>query len=103
MTPADVTAAGPGAQVSADGKAALRVAPLAADLSGFHLRDAVHDLRSQVAAALPDGLRAQVTGGPAFGADIANSFAGANFTLLAVTATVVALLLIVTYRSPSSG
>ena len=100
LTPADVAAAGPGAQVSADGKAALRIAPLAADLSGFHLRDAVHDLRAQVSAALPDGLRAQVTGGPAFGADIANSFAGANFTLLAVTATVVALLLIVTYRSP---
>ncbi|PIM50393.1 hypothetical protein CS062_25280, partial [Roseateles chitinivorans] len=45
-------------------------------------------------------LRAEVTGGPAFGADIANSFAGANVTLLAVTAIVVALLLIVTYRSP---
>ncbi|HTM83450.1 MAG TPA: MMPL family transporter, partial [Mycobacterium sp.] len=52
------------------------------------------------ADGLPDGLRAAVTGGPAFGADIANSFAGANITLLAVTAAVVALLLIVTYRSP---
>jgi RND superfamily putative drug exporter len=100
LTPADITAAGAGARVSEDGKAALRVAPLAADLSGFALRDAVHELRSQVSASLPNGLRAQVTGGPAFGADIANSFAGANFTLLAVTATVVALLLIVTYRSP---
>lgn len=100
LTPADTAAAGPGAQVSADGKAALRVAPLAADLSGFHLRDAVHALRNQLSTSLPDGLRAEVTGGPAFGADIANSFAGANITLLAVTATVVALLLIVTYRSP---
>ena len=52
------------------------------------------------ANGLPAGLRAQVTGGPAFGADIANSFAGANITLLAVTAMVVAVLLIVTYRSP---
>lgn len=100
LSPADLTAVGPGAQLSADHNAALRVAPLAAGLSGFHLRDAVHDLRSKVSASLPDGLRAQVTGGPAFGADIANSFAGANFTLLTVTATVVALLLIVTYRSP---
>ncbi len=100
LTPADIAAAGPGAQVSTDGKAALRVAPLATDLSGFDLRDAIHDLRSQVSTSLPDGLRGQVTGGPAFGADIANSFAGANFTLLAVTAAVVALLLIVTYRSP---
>ncbi|MEX3769895.1 MMPL family transporter, partial [Mycolicibacterium fortuitum] len=52
------------------------------------------------ADGLPPGLKAEITGGPAFGADIANSFAGANITLLAVTATVVALLLIVTYRSP---
>jgi RND superfamily putative drug exporter len=100
LAPTDIAAASPGARVSEDGKAAVRVAPLAANLSGFGLRDAVHDLRSQVSGALPDGLRAQVTGGPAFGADIANSFAGANFTLLAVTAAVVALLLIVTYRSP---
>ena len=35
---------------------------------------------------LPDDLRVEVTGGPAFGADIANSFSGANITLLAVTA-----------------
>ena len=45
-------------------------------------------------------MRAHVTGGPAFGADIANAFTDANVTLLAVTASVVALLLIATYRSP---
>ncbi len=49
---------------------------------------------------LPAVLRAHVTGGPAFGADIANAFTDANVTLLAVTASVVALLLIATYRSP---
>ena len=49
---------------------------------------------------LPDTLTAHVTGGPAFGADIANSFTGANVTLLIVTSLVVAFLLIVTYRSP---
>ncbi|MEH3131720.1 MAG: MMPL family transporter [Mycolicibacterium neoaurum] len=97
---ADIAAAGPGAQVSEDGKAALSVAPLPADLSGFALDDAVQELRTSTTERLPDGLRAEVTGGPAFGADIANSFAGANFTLLAVTAAVVAVLLIVTYRSP---
>ncbi|GAS97823.1 Mmpl [Mycolicibacterium canariasense] len=100
LTQADIAAAGPGARVSADGAAAVAVAPLPADLSGFALDDAVRDLRTAVTAKLPDGVRAQVTGGPAFGADIANSFAGANITLLAVTATVVALLLILTYRSP---
>lgn len=100
LNPDDVAAAGPGAQVSADGIAAVSVSPLSADLSGFALSDAVQQLRTQTAERLPEGMRAEVTGGPAFGADIANSFAGANITLLAVTAAVVALLLIVTYRSP---
>ncbi|KAA0108463.1 MMPL family transporter [Mycolicibacterium sp. P9-22] len=100
LSPDDAAAAGPGAQVSADGLAAVSVSPLSADLSGFALNDAVQQLRTQTAERLPEGLRAEVTGGPAFGADIANSFAGANITLLAVTATVVALLLIITYRSP---
>lgn len=100
LSPADVAAAGPGAQVSEDGLAAVSVSSLSADLSGFALNDAVVDLRTQTAERLPDGLQAEVTGGPAFGADIASSFAGANVTLLAVTATVVALLLIITYRSP---
>ena len=86
--------------VSTDGKAAIATVPLRGDLSGFALNDAVKALREAASDGLPGELRAEVTGGPAFGADIANSFAGANFTLLAVTATVVALLLIVTYRSP---
>ena len=57
-------------------------------------------LRNAARDGLPDPLIANVTGGPAFGADIANSFAGANINLLAVTGAVVALLLIITYRSP---
>ncbi len=88
------------AQVSADGKAAITTAQLSTALSGFELRDAVQALRSAVADGLPGPLTAHVTGGPAFGADIANAFSGANVTLLAVTALVVAVLLIVTYRSP---
>lgn len=93
-------APGPPLTVSDDGKAAVVTVPLKADLSGFGLNDAVKNLRATAADGLPPGLKAEITGGPAFGADIANSFAGANITLLAVTATVVALLLIVTYRSP---
>lgn len=92
--------AGPPVLVSEDGKAAVATVPLAADLSGFDLNDAVKGLRQAAADGLPGDLTAEVTGGPAFGADIANSFSGANVTLLAVTAAVVALLLIVTYRSP---
>lgn len=115
LTPADLTAvtqtfsgaseatgnvSGPPPQVSEDGEAAIVVVPLSAELSGFELTDKVKELRTKAADSLPDDLRAQVTGGPAFGADIADSFSGANFTLLAVTAAVVALLLIITYRSP---
>ncbi|HSS24269.1 MAG TPA: MMPL family transporter [Mycobacterium sp.] len=86
--------------VSADGKAAIGVVPISADLSGMVLNDAVAALRSAANTGLPAGLRAHITGGSAFGADIANAFTDANVTLLAVTASVVALLLIATYRSP---
>lgn len=85
---------------SSDGRAALGVVPINADLSGLALGDAVTTLRSAAAAGLPAQLQVHVTGGPAFGADIAGAFAGANLTLLAVTTSVVALLLIATYRSP---
>ena len=97
---ARVRIAGSPLTVSADGMAALAAAPLDANLSGFALNDAVKALRTNATTGLPDGLTAQITGGPAFGADIANAFAGANITLLAVTASVVAVLLILTYRSP---
>ncbi len=86
--------------VSTDGKAAIGVVPISVDLSGLALGDAVDALRKAADTGLPTDLRVHVTGGPAFGADIASAFAGANVTLLAVTASVVALLLIATYRSP---
>ena len=85
---------------SADGKAALAPVPMDATLSGFALSDMVKALREAAKDGLPGDLVVNVTGGPAFGADIANAFSGANITLLAVTGAVVALLLIVTYRSP---
>lgn len=91
---------GPPASTSQDGVVALAPVPTPSDLSGFDLADRVNDLRSAANDGAPRGLQLQITGGPAFGADIADSFSGANFTLLAVTAAVVALLLIVTYRSP---
>ncbi|GJF12139.1 membrane protein [Mycolicibacterium cyprinidarum] len=93
-------AVGPPTQISEDRQAAVAVVPLQADLSGFALNDKIKALRSAAAEGLPGDIRAEVTGGPAFGADIADSFSGANLTLLIVTATVVALLLIITYRSP---
>ncbi|WP_156689224.1 MMPL family transporter [Mycobacterium sp. Marseille-P9652] len=91
---------GPPVTVSADRRAAIGVVPVSADLSGLDLNDRVAALRAAAAKGLPEDLKAHVTGGPAFGADIASAFTDANVTLLAVTASVVALLLIATYRSP---
>ncbi|WP_052373421.1 MMPL family transporter [Nocardia otitidiscaviarum] len=83
-----------------DNAAVLASIPVPADLSGTELSDRVDRLRQDARAGLPDDLVLAVTGGPAFAADISDSFAGANTTLLAVTASVVAGLLILTYRSP---
>jgi hypothetical protein len=61
--------------------------------------DEVARLRAAL-ADLPDGLTVEVTGAPAFTADLTKVFDGADITLLAVTAGVVALLLLITHRSP---
>lgn len=83
-----------------DGLAAVTTVPVSAELSGFPLNETVDQLREAAARDLPAELRVQLTGGPAFGADTANAFAGADFTLLGATAAVVAVLLLITYRSP---
>ncbi len=87
-------------QLSKDGTVALVAVPLA--LSGDNKRTAkeVGDLRAAVARDLPEGLKAEVTGAPAITADLAAVFDGANVRLLGATALVVALLLLITYRSP---
>lgn len=86
---------------SEDGAAALVLVPVDAELiSGGEGRELVADMRAAVAEVTGDGITAQLTGGPAFAADTAAAFEGADFRLLAATALVVAVLLIVTYRSP---
>jgi RND superfamily putative drug exporter len=60
----------------------------------------VGQIRTTAAQDLPDGVRAQVTGGPAFTTDLTKVFEGADTTLLIATASIVALLLLITYRSP---
>jgi len=101
---AEVSGVAPGPPIplipATDGEAAIAPLALNGDLTGFGLSETVQGLRAAARDGLPDDVVANVTGGPAFGADIANSFSGANVTLLAVTGAVVALLLIVTYRSP---
>jgi RND superfamily putative drug exporter len=92
--------AGPPLTTSQDGSVAVTPIPLPAGFSGFALRDMITALRTAAAAGTPGDLAVQLSGGPAFIADITNAMSNANITLLAVTATVVAVLLIVTYRSP---
>lgn len=86
--------------VSDDGQAALLVTPIEVGESNTETAEVIGDLRSEISAFSLTGLELQVTGGPAFGADIASAFDNADFTLLAVTIAIVAVLLIVTYRSP---
>ncbi|WP_305784564.1 MMPL family transporter [Symbioplanes lichenis] len=83
-----------------DRSAALLVVTLPAGLPADDLIARVTEIRAVAGADRPDGLTAQVTGGAGFAADIADSFTGANTTLLVVTVVVVAVLLLVTYRSP---
>ncbi|MER7875158.1 MMPL family transporter [Streptomyces solisilvae] len=61
--------------------------------------DAVKDVRAELAAH-PEGLRVQVGGPGALRADSQEVFASTDGTLMFATAGVVALLLIITYRSP---
>ncbi|GGQ85156.1 membrane protein [Couchioplanes caeruleus subsp. azureus] len=82
------------------GDAALVLVPLEAAAVDADVDGVAERLRAQARAGLPDGLTAQLTGPVGFRADITNAFAGTDVTLLAVTALVVAVLLIVTYRSP---
>ncbi|MGW7447479.1 MMPL family transporter [Kitasatospora sp. NPDC054795] len=61
---------------------------------------AVDRIRRTASENLPEPLRAQVTGPPAIRADIGKVFEGADTNLLIATASVVAVLLLITYRSP---
>jgi RND superfamily putative drug exporter len=91
----------PGAQLvpSEDGTAVLAVVPVESTTATQNA-DEVTALRHSLRAELPDGVTAQVTGPAAVQADLAAVFDGANTRLLLVTASVVALLLVITYRSP---
>lgn len=95
---ADAASTGP--LISDDGEAAVLITPIEVGETNADTAEVVKALRADIADHAPDGVTLQVTGGPAFGADVASSFEGADFTLLLVTILIVALLLIITYRSP---
>jgi RND superfamily putative drug exporter len=86
--------------VSDDGTTALVAVPL--DVEGdLDVQTArAGDLRAIANADLPTGLTALLSGPEGFAVDLSAVFAGADFTLLLATVIVVAVLLIVTYRSP---
>ncbi|MFC6154757.1 MMPL family transporter [Nocardioides yefusunii] len=85
--------------VAEDAAAAYTIAPVQAATSEEN-RGKVADLRTKIAEEAPNGVTAALTGPAAFKADFGEVFAGADVKLLAATAGIVAVLLIVTYRSP---
>ncbi|OKI46816.1 MMPL family transporter [Micromonospora sp. CB01531] len=83
---------------SYDGKALLLSFPVAGDAD--QRADAVAGVKDRLGTDVPDGLRTALTG-PAGGEDdVFDAFAGMDTTLLLATAATVALLLLITYRSP---
>jgi RND superfamily putative drug exporter len=86
--------------VSDDGTTALVVLPLDKFEDVGEKSDRAAEIREVANDDLPEGLTALFTGPEGFAVDLAAVFKGADFTLLLVTVIVVALLLLVTYRSP---
>ena len=86
-------------QVSEDGTAAVGIFPVEKLIEVDEQKIRYNDIR-ELATQNVDGLEVLLSGPEGFVIDISNVFAGADFTLLAVTASVVVVLLLVTYRSP---
>lgn len=87
------------AAYSADARVAVVAVPLSTT-DDAAVPGEVAKVREAASQDLPAGMRAQVTGGPAFTADLTKVFDGADATLLIATVSVVAVLLLITYRSP---
>ncbi|MEQ1736155.1 MAG: MMPL family transporter, partial [Rhodoglobus sp.] len=90
----------PPPSVSDDGTAAIVVVPLDKLSDVTAQAERADELRVAANANLPTGLTALLTGAEGFAVDIAAVFEGADFTLLLTTVIVVAVLLLITYRSP---
>lgn len=89
----------PPAIVSDDGKAALVRIPFANDLTNDQISEAMDDLIERTGDVTKD-VRVEFAGGPAITRDIGQVFKGADVKLLLSTAAIVAILLLLTYRSP---
>ncbi|HEV7975509.1 MMPL family transporter [Amycolatopsis sp.] len=84
---------------SEDGKAAQILMPVSG-ADPYLAGNAVKEIRETAKAGLPPGLRALATGPGGYNADFAEVFGGIDGLLLMITAAIVALILIVVYRSP---
>lgn len=89
----------PPPQVSEDGTVALVVVPLDPEPDVEAQSARAEELREAARTDL-DGVRASLTGPEGFETDIAAVFEGADVSLLLTTVAVVAVLLLITYRSP---
>ncbi|EXG79599.1 MMPL family transporter [Cryptosporangium arvum] len=88
----------PPAAPSEDGQALLLSFPLRGDSD--EQSDATSDIRDALDAGKPAGLDTALTGSAGADSDIFDAFDGMDVMLVLVTAGVVAILLLVTYRSP---
>ncbi len=95
----EVSPLGPPVVPSQDGTAAISALSVP-QLGNEANSELVEGMRRDLAEASPDGVEIQVTGPAAVRADLSSVFEGASLRLLIVTASVVAALLVVTYRSP---
>ncbi|QWF22423.1 MMPL family transporter [Nocardioides sp. LMS-CY] len=84
---------------SEDGTAVVTVVPVEAG-DADQVGQRVDDLRERLRAEAPDGVTVQVTGPAGIHADLGKVFDGADLRLLLATMLIVAVLLVVTYRSP---
>jgi RND superfamily putative drug exporter len=90
----------PPAQISDDGKVAVITVPLDEIEENAERNERMAEMRAISKEDMPAGLEVYITGPEGFQVDIAGVFAGANFTLLLATVIIVAVLLLITYRSP---
>jgi RND superfamily putative drug exporter len=99
----DVTGKVLGPVPSQDGRALQVVVPLHIEEEGNgweELAPRVEELRS-IAQANPGGLGVYVTGPAGYFADFSEVFSGFDATLLYITAVIVIVILLITYRSPT--
>jgi RND superfamily putative drug exporter len=90
----------PPAKFSDDGKVAAITVLLEEIEENTERNERMAEMRAIAKEDMPAGLNVYITGPEGFQVDIAGVFAGANFTLLLSTVIIVAVLLLITYRSP---